>query len=147
MKTQQTGFTLIELVIVIVILGILASFAVPRFADTATDARKATVNALAGSMRSAAALAKGATLARGNTGAASISVEGQTVTMVQFYPTATSTGIPVALADTTGFTHAASGSAYVFKKEGASDPDTCAVSYTAAAANSAPAITPTVTGC
>jgi MSHA pilin protein MshA len=50
MKTQQSGFTLIELVVVIVILGILAAIAVPKFVDLGSDARTSIVKALAGSM-------------------------------------------------------------------------------------------------
>lgn len=56
MRKSQGGFTLIELVIVIVILGILAAVAVPRFIDLSTEADAAALAGVAGSLSSGAAI-------------------------------------------------------------------------------------------
>ncbi len=54
MNKKQSGFTLIELVMVIVILGILAATAIPRYVSLETDARIAVVESMAGSLKTGA---------------------------------------------------------------------------------------------
>jgi len=99
---KEKGFTLIELVMVIVILGILAAFALPRFADLGGDARSSSLQGLAGAMKSAASIAHSAQLASGSTLGTSVTLEGQAVTMVNGYPTADTAGIVAAIdVDTT----------------------------------------------
>ena len=53
---RQSGFTLIELVMVIVILGVLAAAAMPKFVNLKTDAQTATLEGIAGSLKSAVAM-------------------------------------------------------------------------------------------
>ncbi len=145
---NEKGFTLIELVMVIVILGILAAFALPRFADLQTDARIAALNGLAGSVRAASAIAHSKWLVSGG---ASITMEGDTIAIVNGYPAAgndTAQDIAAALVDYTGFTLTEAGATTTrFDKDGAAVPANCSVLYTEAVSPAAPVITVVTGGC
>jgi MSHA pilin protein MshA len=136
------GFTLIELVVVIVILGILAAYAVPRFTAIEGKARESAVQGLAGSIRSSSTLAHSMWMANG--GGATVTMEGNSVAITNGYPSRA--GLPNTLQDTTGFTY--NSGTGVYTKDGAATPANCSVSYTApASANTAPTVTVDVSAC
>ncbi|MFC4258398.1 type II secretion system protein [Marinobacter lacisalsi] len=159
---KSAGFTLIELVMVIVILGILAAFALPRFADLGGEARASTVEGAYGAIKSASAIAHSKALAVGND-PASVALEGGSINMINGYPQALDAGnggILDAAQITTGtngdFNVGASSSAgsgagavIVIQAKGAPTTGTgsCQVSYTAPAANNTPTITVDVSNC
>ncbi|HEC19498.1 MAG TPA: type II secretion system protein [Gammaproteobacteria bacterium] len=141
---KQSGFTLIELVMVIVILGILAATALPKFADLTGDARQASVEGLLGAVNSTMAIVHAqalvdnvATSASGD----SVTIEGQTINLVYGYPD--DADIDNALNFSTDFTFAATGTSSTFTLQ-----TNCLVTYNEATSATVPATASvTVSGC
>lgn len=94
-KSNQQGFTLIELIIVIVILGILAVTASPKFLDIQSDARASTLEGVEASLKGAVNIAYSKALIQGVTGTAATpeSTSSPEIPMVYGYPDATTASI------------------------------------------------------
>ncbi|EKO3369667.1 type II secretion system protein [Vibrio fluvialis] len=136
---RQGGFTLIELVVVIVILGILAVTAAPRFLNLQGDAREASLQGLKGAMQGAAGIVYGKAAINGletSSSATPVSAGSTTVNTIFGYPTASSDGIGNAVAGIaddwavlSGGSTAAGGSiSYTFNN---SNKTQCFVTYSA----------------
>jgi MSHA pilin protein MshA len=106
-KRGPKGFTLIELVIVIVILGILAAVAIPKYVTVQKEARIAVVNAMAGGLRSAKLVARAKYMVSGDYSSGTVDMDGTLVTVstgtAGGIPTADQSGIISSLTDTAGF--------------------------------------------
>lgn len=162
MSNTQRGFTMVELVFVIVILGILAAFAVPRFVDLQQDARASVVEGVAGAVRSANALIHAASIVSENEldAAGTITMEGANIDLVYGYAAGDDTGMDAAITDAdniiatsdaagTGSTALAAADTttyFQYTRDGtlAGIVDNCYVQYDEASAAADPAVPGTV---
>ncbi len=171
MKRQQAGFTMIELIVVIIILGILAAVALPRFTNLQRDARVAKLDSLRGAVASASAMVYGTATARANQGAipcpgfanSNVNAAGTgtictpqgLVNVTAFYPSNNNTGIVaaaglnVATLAADGYQVQNAGVVTTFRAIGGPNAAQCQFTYTrSAVAGQAPTVSAkTVTGC
>lgn len=138
---RQFGFTLIEMVAVIIILAIMAATALPKFVNLSQEARLSSIQGLAGGLRSAASLAKSQWLAvqSGNKGYVSMgggsvrvwSSEVITTTNphLRGYPKAQADGIILALDNTSGYTSGLVASRWAFWPTGVAVSRNCQTFY------------------
>lgn len=128
-KNGEGGFTIVELIMVIVVLGVLATFALPRFPNWNSQARVSAVQGLEGSLHASAALANATQLAAGLSGGASVSMDGQTVEMQHSFPTKAASGIAVSLQTYRGFDFTVVGGHAIFSHQSAGSPGACYAAY------------------
>jgi MSHA pilin protein MshA len=134
----QAGFTMVELIVVIVILGILAAVALPKFMGLEREARIAAVKSMGGTMLSAAQMARGVCMAQNcANGGAGIQIDGNAIIFANGFPNNAS--IDLLLQSTEGFTLNAAGNRIT--KTGAATA-ACWVQYNQpAAAGASPTLT------
>ena len=144
MKKHQAGFTLIELVLVIVLVGVLAAVALPKFVDLGSDARISAIKGVDGAMRSANAVIYAKAAVSNSMGASSsVSVGGISIATAYGFA-ADALELAKAMDLSTDFLVVTTDISHT----GATDAAACKDAYTPVAGqNSVPVYVMTLTGC
>jgi MSHA pilin protein MshA len=134
MRAKRQGFTLVELVVVIAILGILAAAAIPRFVSYTKEARGAAMDGLGGALRSSVALVQARYVATGATASPVLLADGNPVAVTTGanggIPTVAAAGIEAAV-NVQGFTFTAATGVWDFQSGAIAG---CNVTYAASGA-------------
>jgi len=166
----RKGFTLVELVVVVVVLGVLSALALPRLLNFGSDARASKVTALTGSIREAAQIIHSKAIVQVTDSAATgtVTADGASINTVYGYPDANdglasggsggANGIVAAVNVTAAgdnLTISYAAGTTTFAVQGAVTAATCGVTYSNATATvsgptttvTPPAIVATTSGC